>query len=113
MLAHILVACRGPFSFKEVAIPAEIENIHAVRDPTDGTVLLYYGDHEFPYPNATCTGAANEGATAAADATDSKLLHVGSNPYPRGVKRMGIAHATTVDGPWELFFPTYDKSMDG
>lgn len=44
---------------QEVAVPAEIENVHAAWN-VDGTALLYYGDHEFKYPNATCTGGGDE-----------------------------------------------------
>ena len=102
----------GPYKFVETAIPAEIENVHATWAP-DGTALLYYGDHEFKFPNATCTGGEDydQGPGRAVSAT-STTTGLKNNPYPRGVKRMGIAYAANLDGaPWQFHFPEYDDSM--
>ena len=88
----------------EVAIPAEIENIHAVRTGGGGdgdgdggdTILLYYGEHDFVFPNATCTGDNRTnptepvGAIAASHPNYQLSSHTGGNPYPRHDDRIGI-----------------------
>jgi hypothetical protein len=123
----------GPYQYKALAIPSEIENIHAARTaPTtvhqsstkssiggdggdggegDGDILLYYGDHDFVFPNATCTGDNKTLTTG--PTTSGTLLRTGDggNPYPRHTKRMGISHAASFSGPWTKFFPSYDESM--
>ena len=94
----------GPYTFVETAIPAEVENVHSARAP-NGTMLLYYGDHEFVFPNSTCTGGSTT-PTVKFDPTNP--------PYPRRVKRMGIAYKHAGDssqGPWSQHFPEYDESM--
>ena len=96
---------RGPYTFMETAIAAEVENVHAARAP-DGTMLLYYGDHEFVFPNNTCTGGS-----PTTTITQSGLANP---PYPRRVKRMGIAYKHEGDSsrrPWKKHFPEYDASM--
>eukprot|EP01062_Namystynia_karyoxenos_P053385 TRINITY_DN4321_c0_g1_i1.p2 TRINITY_DN4321_c0_g1~~TRINITY_DN4321_c0_g1_i1.p2 ORF type:complete len:412 (+),score=119.94 TRINITY_DN4321_c0_g1_i1:105-1238(+) len=94
----------GPFHFREVAIPSELENVHALRAPS-GEVLLYYGDHNYTFPNATCTGGAAGEAQHAGK--------VGGDPYPRRVRYMGIAYTADVDssGGWQYHFPEYDQAL--
>ena len=98
---------RGPYTFVETAIAAEVENVHAARAP-NGTMLLYYGDHEFVFPNSTCTGGST---IATASIAQDRLVNP---PYPRSTKRMGIAYKHEGDsghGPWKRHFPEYDASM--
>ena len=111
----------GPYDFIDVAIPAEIENVHAAWAP-DGTALLYYGDHDFVFPNKTCTGGggdddgdpiSEEVSSSTTGMSQSSLSSTVDNPpYPRHVKRMGIAYTDNVDsGPWQQHFPEYDASL--
>ena len=142
---------RRPFHYVEVAIPAEIENIHAARVPKASqprrsssssnessrrrednsgggggdTILLYYGEHDFVFPNATCTGdnrtkthtnSKNSNPPTTPPAIAAPRHHyttpVGGNPYPRHDDRIGIAISTnSFKGPWTKNYPTYNANM--
>lgn len=99
---------RGPYDFVQVAIPAEIENVHASVAP-DGTRLLFYGDHQYTFPNQTCTGS---NTTQTARAHGNPNMGCGG-PYPRKVTRMGIAFSGPNATTWQYHFPTYDESLNG
>eukprot|EP01065_Artemidia_motanka_P026832 TRINITY_DN32069_c0_g1_i1.p1 TRINITY_DN32069_c0_g1~~TRINITY_DN32069_c0_g1_i1.p1 ORF type:complete len:375 (+),score=113.86 TRINITY_DN32069_c0_g1_i1:52-1125(+) len=84
----------GPYRYVDTVVPAEIENPHTAVAP-DGTALLYFADHNYTFLNATCTGA------------------VGSDPYPRDVKYMGLMYNDDFGGGglWKYHFPEYTADM--
>ncbi len=97
-----------PFEFRGTAVPAEIENVHARVEPVEQKILLYYGDHQYPMDLPDCD---------VLDLPDLFSLEPNPEPYPRRVKRMGIAFADlnpngTIEPNWKFHFPEYHPNLE-
>lgn len=114
----------GPYGFADVSVPGEIENAMVVSDGQGG-VLIAYLDHTWPNGSALnlpmlCFGASN-GTEVGASPRPSAAA-----PYPRPLcatlqpeshvpdpkvegRRLAIARAPSVDGPWTYHYPKIVK----